>query len=49
MVRLQQDQLNALDAWIDAQPRPRPSRPEALRRALQGFLSLHGAIPSRPI
>lgn len=33
-VRLQPDQLAALDAWIDAQPEPKPSRPEAVRRLL---------------
>ena len=31
MVRLQPDQLAALDAWIASQPKPL-SRPEALRR-----------------
>lgn len=32
MVRLQPDQLAALDGWIKVQPEPKPSRPEALRR-----------------
>jgi hypothetical protein len=32
MVRVQPDQLERLDTWIDAQPDPKPSRPEALRR-----------------
>lgn len=31
-VRLQPDALARLDAWIAAQPDPKPSRPEALRR-----------------
>jgi hypothetical protein len=30
-VRLQPDQLAALDAWIAARPDPKPSRPEAIR------------------
>jgi hypothetical protein len=33
MVRLQPDQLAALDAWIAAQV-PQPSRPEAIRALL---------------
>jgi len=37
-VRLQPEQLAALDAWIDAQPEPKPSRPEAIRTILQRFL-----------
>ncbi len=48
-VRLAPEQLAALDAWIDAHPGARLSRPEAMRRALAGFLSLHAAVPSRPI
>jgi hypothetical protein len=28
------DLSGALDAWISAQPEPRPSRPEAIRRLL---------------
>ncbi len=34
-VRLQPDALRNLDAWIEAQPEPRPTRPEAVRRLLQ--------------
>jgi len=34
-VRLQPDQLTALDAWIDRQPEPKPSRPDAMRKLLQ--------------
>lgn len=37
-VRLQPDQLAALDAWIARQPEPRPSRPEAVRQILAGAL-----------
>lgn len=33
-VRLQPDQLAALDAWIAQQDEPRPSRPEAIRKLL---------------
>lgn len=32
MVRFQPDQLAALDRWIDQQPEPKPTRPEAVRR-----------------
>jgi hypothetical protein len=31
---LSRSALDALDAWIAAQPEPRPSRPEAIRRLL---------------
>jgi hypothetical protein len=31
-VRVPPGELAALDAWIDAQPDPKPSRPEALRQ-----------------
>lgn len=34
MVRLQPDQLAALDAWIEGHDDPRPSRPEAIRLIL---------------
>lgn len=34
-VRLQPDQLAALDAWIAQQQDPQPSRPEAVRRLVQ--------------
>lgn len=36
-VRLQPEQLAALDAWIVGQEEPRPSRPEAIRRILEAF------------
>jgi hypothetical protein len=42
-VRLQPDQLAALDHWIDQQPDPKPTRPEAVRRILVGVT---GAQPS---
>jgi cytochrome c553 len=34
MVRLPPSAIASLDAWIAAQPEPRPSRPEAIRRLL---------------
>jgi hypothetical protein len=34
-VRMFPDQLKALDAWIKAQPAPRPTRPEAIRRLVE--------------
>jgi len=37
-VRLQPDQLGALDKWIAAQPEPRPTRPEAIRSILKDHL-----------
>ena len=33
-VRIQPEQLAALDAWCAAQPDPKPSRPEAIRKIL---------------
>jgi len=41
-VRLERPALDALDAWIAAQPEPRPSRPEAIRLALRAWLALGG-------
>jgi cytochrome c553 len=40
MVRLQSEQLAALDAWIAARDEPRPSRPEAIRIILQEKLDV---------
>ena len=37
-VRLQPPMLDPLDTWIAAQPEPRPSRPEAIRRLLEKAL-----------
>ena len=42
MVRLQPDQLAQLDAWIEEQPRPSPTRPEAVRRLLRERLERRG-------
>ncbi|PZR36495.1 hypothetical protein [Caulobacter segnis] len=39
-VRLQPNILADVDAWIDQQPDPKPSRPEAVRRlATEGLIS----------
>jgi hypothetical protein len=46
-VRLQPDQLAALDAWIARCPEPKPSRPEAVRRILAGALGSDS--PSSPV
>jgi hypothetical protein len=43
-VRVQPDQLAILDAWIEAQPEPKPSRPEAIR---QLFTMSLGAVTMR--
>lgn len=34
LVRLKPDLMGELLRWIDAQPEPKPSRPEAIRRLL---------------
>jgi len=36
------EQLAVLDAWILAQPDPKPSRPEAIRRLLTAALDPNG-------
>ena len=38
MVRLPPEYVAILDRWIDAQPDPKPSRPEAIRRLLTAAL-----------
>jgi hypothetical protein len=38
-VRILPKQLADIDAWIAAQPTPRPSRPEALRRLAALFIA----------
>jgi hypothetical protein len=37
-VRLLPPALDSLDAWIAAQPDPKPSRPEAIRRLVEQAL-----------
>lgn len=41
-VRLQPDQLAALDTWISQQPAPKPTRPAAIRAMVQASLQLMG-------
>jgi hypothetical protein len=36
--RLPPEELARLDAWIETQPDPKPSRPEAIRRLLEKAL-----------
>ncbi len=38
VVRMHPDQLGPLDAWIEAQPEPKPTRPEAIRRIVDATL-----------
>ena len=45
-VRLRQSAIDALDAWIAAQTKPRPSRPEAIRRLLAEALAKHADVKS---
>jgi metal-responsive CopG/Arc/MetJ family transcriptional regulator len=37
-VRLEREMLDTIDAWIAAQPDPKPTRPEAIRRILSEAL-----------
>ncbi len=46
-VRLLPPALEPLDAWIDAQPEPKPSRPEAIRHALADWLTDQGFVRHR--
>ena len=46
-VRLHPPQLAALDAYVAAQPEPRPSRPEAIRFLLRDSLAGLGFLPAR--
>jgi hypothetical protein len=45
MLEMRPDELESIDAWIKAQPAPRPSRPEAIRRLVEEALA--GARQSR--
>ena len=49
LVRLQSDQVSALDAWINRQPEPKPSRSDALRRLLQKGLDRARFVPNPEI
>lgn len=46
-VRLQPDALAQLDVWIAAQPEPRPSRPEAIRRLTAERLNNCNRLPAQ--
>jgi hypothetical protein len=35
MVRVPPAELEPIDAWIKAQPKPKPSRPAAIRRLVE--------------
>lgn len=39
-VRMGADELATVDRWIDKQPAPKPSRPEAIRRLVKKALSI---------
>lgn len=41
-VRLAPDLLAAIDAWIDEQPEPRPTRPAAIRAFVEAGLRMLG-------
>ncbi|MCA0405594.1 MAG: hypothetical protein LCH39_05530 [Proteobacteria bacterium] len=42
-VRVHDPLLVSIDAWIEAQPNPKPSRPEAIRRILTAHLGKNEA------
>jgi hypothetical protein len=42
MVRVPPAELDPIDAWIKAQAKPRPSRPEAIRRLVELGLRAKG-------
>ncbi len=48
-VRIERKTLDALDSWIAEQPKPRPSRPEAIRRLLEKALRSDDAGAFIPI
>jgi hypothetical protein len=39
MLEIPQDELKSIDAWIETQPAPQPSRPEAIRRLVEQALA----------
>ena len=43
VVRMQPPQLSRLDHWIDVQPEPKPSRPEAARQLIDKGLTVPAA------
>ena len=46
-VRIHEPMLGAVDAWISEQPEPKPTRPEAIRRALRDWLTGVGLLKHR--
>jgi hypothetical protein len=46
-VHLSPEQMSNLDAWIEAQPEPKPGRPEAIRRLLDPVLQSQKDARSR--
>ena len=46
-VRIQPDLMISLDAWIAAQPQPKPSRPEAIRQLMTMSLGAMTAKATR--
>ena len=47
VVRLQPEALAVLDDWIEAQPSPKPSRPEAIRRLVAEKLKRREKVVAR--
>jgi hypothetical protein len=47
MVRVPPIELGPIDAWIKAQPKPRPSRPQAIRRLVE--LGLTVKVPAQAL
>lgn len=45
-VRIQPKLLFALDEWRLDQPEPRPTRPEAIRKAVEDWLIGQGRLPA---
>jgi hypothetical protein len=45
-LRVLPDELARIDAWVKVQPKPKPSRPEAIRRLAQ--LGLGSTQPTKP-
>lgn len=44
-VQVPVETIAVLDAWIEAQPAPKPSRPEAIRRIVDKALARFKAAP----
>jgi hypothetical protein len=49
VVRMQPEQLAALDAWISIHPDPKPSRPEAIREAVAEHLKAKSRTDLGPL